>query len=464
MTSVVRLSVVCTAMLSAGLSVASDDSEFGEFTTRVAEDRLFVENGRVLRCDLFFTASGRETVVAPKGSELDQSLPPVVWQYSGLLPVTDYLKTAVIHSASSELKEQSWQDVQLNFYDGLRVEGASELDAKIAYAGAYAFAPRWTLVELIQVDEPEPVYPGTVLYRVEYTEPAPASMEVEGYRDLSLQILQQPEELSLQAIRSVVDAADNMEAKSMERASLGGIGGVDTAGGGKLMGVDDVTIASASRNQSLTVTAEKAMESVQEVVEPDATVEPLVEAGAEVEIPVELVEPVELIETTETNEVFSPEQLPDGLVNEDSALETVAVASDTSNSAGIATEGGSLVLGSGGQVVKTGGDSIEDPNTEVDGFLPESDLLPVEFIELDYELPIEVIPSEVAGSEEVLDEKVMVKEVVAGEIADTDIVVEVAEDALLTAPVVTEGAADDEWIVLPDGTLVLRNVRRLVTN
>ena len=234
-----RYSAVGVSMLaSVGLTSASGLSGLGAYTTQVPEDRLFIKNGRVLRCDLFFSVPGKDTVVAPKGSELDQSVPPVVWQYSGLLPVSDYIKTAAIHSVSSADKTRDWRDVQHTFYDGLRAEGASMADAKIAFAGAYAFAPRWPLVEFIQVDEDQPKFPDTILYRVEYNEPTMKGMSLENYRQLSLEILDQAEDVTLADIQAVIDSADGTKEKEMERASLGGIGGVDISGG-KLMSKAD---------------------------------------------------------------------------------------------------------------------------------------------------------------------------------------------------------------------------------
>ena len=194
----------------------------GEYKTLVAEDRLFVEDGRVLRCDLFFSTTGMDTVVAPKGSTIVQSVPQIVWQFSALLPVSKYRKTSAIHSVSTDEKIRPWQDVQNTFYKGLLVEGATDMDAKIAFAGAYSFSPRWTLVELIKVDEAVPPYPDTELYSVEYIRPAIKGMTLDGYRRLALDILRQPEEFTLDDIKSVVDAADSLKDVSDESASLAG--------------------------------------------------------------------------------------------------------------------------------------------------------------------------------------------------------------------------------------------------
>jgi len=58
-------------LATVGLTGAAGHSEMGEYKTRVTGDRLFVNGGRILRCDLFFSAPGSDTVVAPKGSALN---------------------------------------------------------------------------------------------------------------------------------------------------------------------------------------------------------------------------------------------------------------------------------------------------------------------------------------------------------------------------------------------------------
>ena len=198
---------------------AADHTVLGEYRSQAAENSLFVEGGRVLDADLFFSKPGMDTVVAPKGSEITQSVPAVVWRYAALLPVSDYLRTAVIHSVSSDEKIRLWQDVQTTFYNGLLAEGASEVDAKIAFAGAYGFAPRWPLVEFTRIEESTPVYPDTQLYSVAYIQPAEKRMTLDRYRKLSLEILQQPERFTLEDIKVAIDATDSYS----ERVSVGGV-------------------------------------------------------------------------------------------------------------------------------------------------------------------------------------------------------------------------------------------------
>lgn len=215
--------VAVVGLATLGLTGAS--ANYGKYTTRVPESRLFINGGRILRCDLFFSAAnGGVQQIAPKGSRLNQSVPPVVWQYSGLLPVSDYLKSVAIHSVATDNKVRPWQDVQATFYDGLRTEGADMADAKIAFAGAYAFAPRWPLVQFVEVEEQEIVYPNTVLYEVEYVQPQMKGLSLEEYRKLALKILNQPQSVSIHDIRDAIDTADITRNKSRERASLGGIG------------------------------------------------------------------------------------------------------------------------------------------------------------------------------------------------------------------------------------------------
>lgn len=193
-------------------------ASFGTYSTTVPEDRLFIEDGTKLRCDLFFASADQGKLVAPKGSRVSQTVPPFVWQYSGLLPVSDYLKTVALHSVSSEDKERAWQDVQLTFYNGLRAEGARDHEAKVAYAGAYAFAPRWPLVEFVDITDPERDKESR-LYRVEYIMANPKGVSIEEYRTLVEDIVANSEAVSLSDIRGIIDAADAAKAEGSENSS-----------------------------------------------------------------------------------------------------------------------------------------------------------------------------------------------------------------------------------------------------
>jgi len=104
------------------------------------------------------------------------------------------------------------------------VEGASHTDAKIAFAGAYSFAPRWPLVELVEVAEDKVIHPDSVLYSVEYIQPTRKGMTLEAYRKLALEILNAPENVTLSDIRGVIDAVDILRGEADDRAPLGGIG------------------------------------------------------------------------------------------------------------------------------------------------------------------------------------------------------------------------------------------------
>ncbi len=202
-----RWSGVAVAISSAAAFASAEVESFGSFSTAVPETRLFGGSGSQLRCDLFFTMADSERWVAPKGSLVEQSVPAFVWQFSGLLPVGDYRKTLAVHSHYTDTQERSWEDVQEVLYNGLRAEGAREFEAKIAYAGAYAFAPRWTDVQLVDVADPTRDK-HSVLYDVIYREPAPKGVSIDDYRALVRELMDDPERVTLQDIRGVVDAAD----------------------------------------------------------------------------------------------------------------------------------------------------------------------------------------------------------------------------------------------------------------
>ena len=197
-----------------GLTVSSPDAIgnqhqqcVGEYTTRVQESRLFVDDGTKLRCDLFFSTPDGKTAVAKKDSIIAQQVPAFVWQFSGLLPISDWLKTVAIHSVATDQKIERWQSVQTTFYHGLRAEGAAKADAKIAFAGAYAFAPRWPYVELVEIPDEQNI-PDTILYAVEVTNAARKGLSIDDYQAMSRDILENHKNISLQDIRSIVDAVD----------------------------------------------------------------------------------------------------------------------------------------------------------------------------------------------------------------------------------------------------------------
>lgn len=197
--------VACLAFTST--QAAHHQTEVGEYSTRVAESRLFVDGGTRLRCDLFFSAPDGAQSVAKKDSLVVQQVPAFVWQFSGLLPVADYRKTMAIHSAATDRKVARWQDVQHTFFQGLRAEGAAATDAKIAFAGAYAFAPRWPYIELIEIPD-ELAIPDTRLFAVSATDPARKGLTIADYRSMARDILDNPQNVTLQDIRGVVDAVD----------------------------------------------------------------------------------------------------------------------------------------------------------------------------------------------------------------------------------------------------------------
>ena len=403
-----------TALANLNVAVASD-SDIGEFTTRIPETQLFTEDGGILRCDLFFTLPGAEPVVAPKGSGVGQSVPSVVWQYSGLLPVSDYMKTVAIHSVASEGQARPWQQVQKFFYSGLLAEGATEADAKVAFAGAYAFAPRWTLVEFVEVEETNPTYPNTILYDVNYVEPAIKGLSVEDYQTLAQQILDQPDAVSLADIRSVIDAADG-----------GGTGIASTA-----------AVDTGKQETTSGLVSPVGVAAVTSLFVPDSVSD---------------VEPI-----------FS-DSATDGRVGKDAVTETalVVAALDNPSSFGIKTSGnGSLVLGDQRLVSKSSDGSL--PDTAKNAPLPE---LPETIIieapqtlvlepaaEAVPELIPEAIPEEVtetAGS-------VMAEVVGAPDAGDTQ------ETQTSVEELNPEVTVTDEWVTLPDGTIVLRDIEKLAS-
>jgi len=406
-----------------------------------------------------------ETVVAPKGSKLGQSVPPVVWQFSGLLPVSDYLKTVAIHSVSSDDKIRPWQDVQHTFYDGLRVEGVNDIDAKIAYAGAYAFAPRWPLVDFTEVDEAEPAYPDTVLYSVEYVQPAMKGMSLESYRMLALQILEQAGDVSLKDIRGVIDAADSSKVRSAERASLGGIGDANPGSNVKVRQTDllqagvavdilkDDATSGVKINGGGTV-----LHSENHRVEKSGDDKLFKQAET-----MELAETIDLAETTE-------------LVAEDGKAETAA-NTDVTVLAEIVSAEESLLFES--DEIFSSENAVESTASREEMDVGADETVLAEVIEIP---PIVISREKMPADKLFYDDSAAqtspvestVKSITG--ISDTGNVdkiftdrkaSETAEDIVLAAVGEEElsrlDGPSDEWITLPDGTLVLRDINKMVS-
>ena len=57
-----------------------------------------------------------------------------------------YREASVIHDHYCDEKTDTWQNVHLVFYNGMRAHGVDPLKAKLMYAAVYNFGPRWLKV------------------------------------------------------------------------------------------------------------------------------------------------------------------------------------------------------------------------------------------------------------------------------------------------------------------------------
>jgi len=509
---------VVTALAGVGKAVADG---VGKFATEVPETKLFLENGRILGSDLSFGLPNGESVRAPKGSTVNQLIPPVIWQFSGLLPASDYLKTIAIHSVSTDEKSRSWQHVQNFFYDGLRAEGANDVEAKVAFAGAYAFAPRWPLVKFTEVVEDENIKLDSVLYDVNYIQPPLKGFSLESYRSLALQIVNKPDDLSLQDIRSVIDAADEARSSAAEKASLGGIGGelvtgtipdFDTKGSDINSKASDVAatkpdttgIRTAGNTQLLFADQRKVSKSSDDI----EVVADAVPAGelADVEIPIvgtknidtnskapaqEYVATTEKPDTTgirtaaNTRLLFAGQRkvnkLSDDLavitdaaksnITDDQVASTAADSTGENESTSPITalfyddlENGEVVDANDQQRSKKADSMInKEVETVTNTPLPVSDL----FVDDDSANPQVIDDGEksngVVALEIALDSEKTAKPAIK-EPSTIDSLFPVDDEFSLSDEALAEQQVpDDEWVMLPNGTTVLRNVEKLVS-
>ena len=80
----------------------------------------------------------------PAGKVVDgASIPPAFWSIIGGPFEDKYREASVIHDHYCDEKTDTWQNVHLVFYNGMRAHGVDPLKAKLMYAAVYNFGPRW---------------------------------------------------------------------------------------------------------------------------------------------------------------------------------------------------------------------------------------------------------------------------------------------------------------------------------
>lgn len=91
-----------------------------------------------------FTDAKGKLWPVPVGTKVDgASIPQPLWTIVGGPFEDKYREASVIHDHYCDEKTESWENVHLVFYNGMRAKGVGSIQAKLMYGAVYAFGPRW---------------------------------------------------------------------------------------------------------------------------------------------------------------------------------------------------------------------------------------------------------------------------------------------------------------------------------
>ncbi len=95
-----------------------------------------------------FTDPAGKTWSVPAGTVVDgASIPQAFWTVIGGPFEGKYREASVVHDYYCVRRSETWQNVHLVFYNGMRANGVGSLTAKVMYAAVYNFGPRWLEVD-----------------------------------------------------------------------------------------------------------------------------------------------------------------------------------------------------------------------------------------------------------------------------------------------------------------------------
>jgi Protein of unknown function (DUF1353) len=135
--------IVCLLLFAAQSRSQAEDA-FGAFQgdliVKLKDDGRTVE----LVEPFAFKDEAGKTWSVPAGALVDgASIPQAFWSVIGGPFEGKYREASVIHDYYCDRHADTWQNVHLVFYNGMRANGVGALTAKIMYAAVYNFGPRW---------------------------------------------------------------------------------------------------------------------------------------------------------------------------------------------------------------------------------------------------------------------------------------------------------------------------------
>ena len=74
------------------------------------------------------------------------SIPEAFWSFIGGPFEGKYRNASVVHDFYCDTRTETWEDVHMVFYNGMRAAGVDPITAKIMYSAVYNFGPRWLQV------------------------------------------------------------------------------------------------------------------------------------------------------------------------------------------------------------------------------------------------------------------------------------------------------------------------------
>lgn len=143
---VVVLGIFLITMTS--VSAVHAEEEYGSFKGELITKAF--EDGRRLKLIqpfAFEDATGKLWGVPTNVIVDGASIPKVFWNITGGPFSGKYREASVIHDHYSAEKTDTWQNVHLVFYKGMRANGVNAIKAKLMYAAVYNFGPRWIDVD-----------------------------------------------------------------------------------------------------------------------------------------------------------------------------------------------------------------------------------------------------------------------------------------------------------------------------
>ena len=147
-------------ILMPSLATAKEAEPHGKFVGKVVLE-LIDSTERKFRLKqpfLYVSKEGKEWQV-PAGAKVDgASIPKAFYSLIGGPFSENYLEASVVHDHHCIIKQESWQDVHLAFYHGMRANGVSQAKANIMYSAVYMFGPRWVKTKQQDLIKGRPLY------------------------------------------------------------------------------------------------------------------------------------------------------------------------------------------------------------------------------------------------------------------------------------------------------------------